>query len=117
MRAPTLASMARRETSEGGPQPAVAGAEPSSAKLGGLMASDQGDLASTGREGASAMSDFPSAVKRPPSWELSQLTLRMSAEKHRKLKQLAAGLDKTIQEVLTEALDLYLENRGMRKID
>jgi len=82
-----------------------------------LIASDQGSLMTSQQSGSVKPQPSDVADHRPPSWRLAQVIVRMPREKRRRLHQVALGLDKTVQDVFMEALDEYLETRGLRSLD
>ena len=54
------------------------------------------------------------AAAKPPSWCLAQVLLRMPKAKRTRLHQIALGLDKSLQQLVLDAVDDYLERRGFR---
>ncbi len=59
----------------------------------------------------------PPAKRRPPSWEEPQISIRVPKETRRRLNIVAASLDKSAKEVVLEALNLYLDQQGLHKLD
>lgn len=59
----------------------------------------------------------PPVKRRPPSWEEPQISIRVPKETRRRLNMVAASLDKTAKDVILEALDLYLDQQGLHKLD
>lgn len=52
--------------------------------------------------------------KKPPSWNLCQVAVRMTKSERKRLQRAALDSDMTVQELVMDALREYRERRGLR---
>jgi hypothetical protein len=92
---------------KGGARPAVPGAEPA-APAGSTSPPPSAQPAQAAGPTAPAPRLRPAAAEPAPGGARARLTLRLDPERHRRLRLAAAHLDRSLQALLTDALERYL---------